>query len=362
MSSDGPNDTNLFFAGGPAKVQLVYAASASDVLVRIKDRLATTGGDHRLVAVPFVHLRPVKSLVEDTLSGLAEVALALWPDWYGEAIPFASLERSTFAFEERLAETLAASGHRPRPVSLPWVKAAMRLCRAGTRPRPRGFPPAVQAAQLALALDPGSLLIALCVGDDRPGEGLLLGLARTAEWLARQTEARVLVVVPQILASSRELDSISFEAVTWSPLPERADVPSHATEGDVHVWPVIGRPHPYSPGEQRLASRLEDDELLSGLFRFNVWVETRFESHHLVDLLWPEGKVVIEVDGYEFHANRYTFSLDRRRDYELTVSGYLVLRLPHDEVMADVELAIEKIRDMVRFRREHFPPTETRTS
>ncbi len=76
-----------------------------------------------------------------------------------------------------------------------------------------------------------------------------------------------------------------------------------------------------------------------------------------MDLLWTAGKVVVEVDGYQHHGHRQAFSADRRRDYELTVSGYLVLRLPHDEVLDDVELAVEKIRDMVRFRQAH-PLTE----
>ena len=50
------------------------------------------------------------------------------------------------------------------------------------------------------------------------------------------------------------------------------------------------------------------------------------------------------------------FSCDRRRDYELIVSGYLVIRLPQDEVVEDVELAVEKIRDVVLFRRASGPP------
>jgi hypothetical protein len=41
----------------------------------------------------------------------------------------------------------------------------------------------------------------------------------------------------------------------------------------------------------------------------------------------------------------------------LQLSGYLVLRLPHDSVMADVELAIDKIRDLVKLRMgQPLPP------
>jgi very-short-patch-repair endonuclease len=113
---------------------------------------------------------------------------------------------------------------------------------------------------------------------------------------------------------------------------------------------VIGRPHPLSRGEQLLAKRLARDEMLGGLFEFNIPLTTRHGNRYLVDLVWTEGKVIVEVDGYEFHSDRAAFSLDRRRDYELTISGYVVLRLPHDELVEDVELAAEKIRDVVRFR------------
>jgi very-short-patch-repair endonuclease len=208
----------------------------------------------------------------------------------------------------------------------------------------------VQAAQLALAIAPRDLLIVLSVvGGEQPA-GRLLGLARASEWIGRTTGARVLVIVPPSLSRSSELDSISYEAIPN--LPVTAQSPPRVSESrPVDVWPIIGRPHPYSPGEQLLASRLAADEMLGGLFRFNVRVETTLDSRFLVDLLWPEGRLVVEVDGYEYHSNRLAFSLDRRRDYELLVSGYLVLRLPHDEVMDDVEVAIEKIRDLVRFRR-----------
>jgi very-short-patch-repair endonuclease len=42
---------------------------------------------------------------------------------------------------------------------------------------------------------------------------------------------------------------------------------------------------------------------------------------------------------------------DRHRDYELLISGYVVLRLPHEQVLEDPAIAVEKIRDVVRFRR-----------
>lgn len=45
-----------------------------------------------------------------------------------------------------------------------------------------------------------------------------------------------------------------------------------------------------------------------------------------VDLLWPELRLVVEVDGYQTHGTRGAFERDRRRDARLQTAGFLVLR------------------------------------
>jgi len=45
----------------------------------------------------------------------------------------------------------------------------------------------------------------------------------------------------------------------------------------------------------------------------------------LVDFLWLERRLIVEVDGYEFHKERASFEADRARDAELAVQGYRVL-------------------------------------
>ena len=73
-----------------------------------------------------------------------------------------------------------------------------------------------------------------------------------------------------------------------------------------------------------------------------------------VDLLWEPGKLVVEVDGFARHGNRFAFVQDRHRDYELILSGFTVLRLTNDEIDEDLEKAIEKIRDVVTFCRRRI--------
>jgi len=48
---------------------------------------------------------------------------------------------------------------------------------------------------------------------------------------------------------------------------------------------------------------------------------------HEVDALWPEHRLVLEVDGYAAHGHRAAFEYDRRRDQELTAAGYRVIRI-----------------------------------
>ena len=45
-----------------------------------------------------------------------------------------------------------------------------------------------------------------------------------------------------------------------------------------------------------------------------------------VDAVWPDLKLVVEVDGYPFHSGRKAFEDDRARDATLVAHGYTVLR------------------------------------
>jgi very-short-patch-repair endonuclease len=54
---------------------------------------------------------------------------------------------------------------------------------------------------------------------------------------------------------------------------------------------------------------------------FNTYVEgIRVDAH------WPRLRVVVEVDGYQFHGHWAAFQRDRTRDNTLVGAGYIVLR------------------------------------
>jgi very-short-patch-repair endonuclease len=72
-------------------------------------------------------------------------------------------------------------------------------------------------------------------------------------------------------------------------------------------------------GERRLLSLIRE----AGL---PVPVTNRLLLGFNVDALWPDLKLVVEVDGYEFHGDRDSFENDRARDATLVAHGYRVLR------------------------------------
>jgi very-short-patch-repair endonuclease len=71
-----------------------------------------------------------------------------------------------------------------------------------------------------------------------------------------------------------------------------------------------------------------------------------------VDFLVGE-RLVIEVDGFEWHGDRSAFERDRARDRELVRRGYLVIRASYRQVLDDLDAVTVAVLDIVR-RRDHL--------
>jgi very-short-patch-repair endonuclease len=54
-----------------------------------------------------------------------------------------------------------------------------------------------------------------------------------------------------------------------------------------------------------------------------------------VDFLWPDSRLIVEVDGFRYHGGRSAFEADRARDVRLKLLGYEVLRFTHRHLHDD---------------------------
>jgi very-short-patch-repair endonuclease len=77
-------------------------------------------------------------------------------------------------------------------------------------------------------------------------------------------------------------------------------------------------------------------------YEANVFVEGE-----LVDALWREQRVIVELDGFAYHKSRAKFEADRRRDAKLTVAGYRVLRITQERLTNEPEAVLAELRQLL---------------
>jgi very-short-patch-repair endonuclease len=121
---------------------------------------------------------------------------------------------------------------------------------------------------------------------------------------------------------------------------------------------------PRSRGAPRLRRMLETGET-SGLTR--SWTERRMRAllrqaelpqplanvpllGYVADFLWPELKLIVEVDGFSFHSSRSAFEHDRKRDQKLAAAGYTVIRVTRRQLRSEPLAVIARIAQALTAR------------
>jgi len=75
--------------------------------------------------------------------------------------------------------------------------------------------------------------------------------------------------------------------------------------------------------------------------RLNAWL-TLEEHRYQVDCLWPEARLVGELDGFKSHGTKRAFRKDRTRDRRLGIHGFRVVRITEDQLIDEpAELAAD---------------------
>jgi very-short-patch-repair endonuclease len=62
------------------------------------------------------------------------------------------------------------------------------------------------------------------------------------------------------------------------------------------------------------------------------------------DALWPNERVIVELDGYAIHTTRQAFEEDRERDRDLQANGYRVLRITWRQLTTTPDALAAKLR------------------
>jgi very-short-patch-repair endonuclease len=87
---------------------------------------------------------------------------------------------------------------------------------------------------------------------------------------------------------------------------------------------LLADPATTEPSRSDLERRMIRLLKRAGLPRPEVNVEL---YGHERDFVWRERRLVVEVDGWQFHRHREAFEADRLRDQELTAMGFRVMRI-----------------------------------
>jgi very-short-patch-repair endonuclease len=74
----------------------------------------------------------------------------------------------------------------------------------------------------------------------------------------------------------------------------------------------------------------------------NMWV-----AGYEVDMLWPNARLVVELDSREFHLNPAAFERDRERDATLQVLGYRVVRFTYRMLIENPAEVVARLRALL---------------
>ncbi len=308
----------------------------------------------RLLACRFDAVAGIDALIDRIIDALAAVALADWPHWYGTVLP-AGIADGAFERNAALRAGLDRVSHRRSNVLPGWLRHAAGCCLGGRPPLQSDCPRELQAGQLAMAISPVRLTVVLGVGAGAHADGAPAVVA-VAEWFHRVATATVTLLLPTGWRHCPALERVAIVEQPFEPASGLGAtfLPGGATAGFAFAAsPLPGLPHPASAAEQLLCKRIVADTELAPLLEFNRTVTVDLGQNFRVDLLCRSRRVVVEVDGAEHRVTAGRYHTDCERDFRLMKHGYLVLRLPNALVLGDVELALSRIRELLRYRSGH---------
>jgi very-short-patch-repair endonuclease len=275
---------------------------------------------------------PLSDLIEAFLRRLELSALASYPAWLPEAAGITGTGGSGVRAVRSIALRAAAASGQHGPFLADLAVAAL----AEGSLEQRRLAPEIRASGLkrviATAAEAPAMAIICQISDEFP-PAAEPALVAAAEWLAEHAGAGVWLTGRPLTAVDR---------VVSMPMDE-APAPFQRT-----LFPAVaGSPHPASRAEQMLEAALLRCEWASG----RAWNQT-YQSGSLanpirLDLVWAGEKCVVEIDGEE-HRTAAHYAADRRRDVDLQLNGFAVLRFTNEQLYGDLWNVVSLIERYVR--------------
>jgi very-short-patch-repair endonuclease len=119
--------------------------------------------------------------------------------------------------------------------------------------------------------------------------------------------------------------------------------------------PGVGRLRALAdPGRPTTETRSGGEELLlAALRRANIPVPevNARVGNYTADFLWREQKLIVELDGYDYHRGRAAFERDHKRDVEHLRLGFLVIRVTARQLARELESLLVQIATALASRR-----------
>jgi hypothetical protein len=222
-----------------------------------------------------------------------------------------------------------------------------------------GRPPATpleRASAAVLACGPGSALChgsamvlwgywrqwerpfeVVIVGDRRP-KGVHVHRSRTLTWrdTTKQLGVRVTTPARTLLDMSPRLNDEALKRAVNNALNSL-----WLTDGQ--LADTVAR-HPHAPGARRIASLLGlpgtptrsgwEDDFPAFCKKYGLPTPIMGQPLHgyIVDALFVEAKVIVELDSWDFHKGKIPFETDRDRDADMLAHGYVTVRVTWDRI------------------------------
>jgi very-short-patch-repair endonuclease len=67
-----------------------------------------------------------------------------------------------------------------------------------------------------------------------------------------------------------------------------------------------------------------------------------------VDFIWPDQRLIVEIDGYAFHSSRRRFETDRERDAKLHAAGFIVVRFTWRQLRYEPAAILFRLGQLLR--------------